>query len=62
MHCSGGDVWLGGALFGGCLVQGGLVWGVPGSGAVSGLEDACLWSRGVSQHAMGQTPPREQND
>ena len=72
-----GGVWSGGCLVLGCLLwgvsaprgvsglggllQGGLLWGVsaPGgvcSGGVSALGGV------VSQHALRQTPPCEQND
>ena len=65
MHCGRGRSSPGGmSTPGGCLLLGVFASGglLPG-GAASGPWGVCLWSGGeVSQHALGQTTPCEQND
>ena len=71
---SGGSSLLGGVCSGGCLLQGVSASGGGGGCLLGGLLLGGVWSGGVlpggcllpggvvSQHALRQTPSREQND
>ena len=57
----GGVCSQGGVCSGGCLLPGGVCWGVSAPGG-SALGGCLLGGVVVSQHALRQTPPCEQND